>query len=257
VADQAGWQDVLESELRAVGRELEMAPAGDLTAAVRQRLEGQAVRHRRMPGRWTGARHRRLAWRAALVVVVAVLAALIAIPPGRAVVIRVLRFAGVELRQEPGPVRSPGTSGSLPGERRMPLQQARHQVSFPILVPAVLGRPGQVVVSDHGRVVSLIYRRTRYGQLRLDEFAGHLDTVYFRKFVSLRMLNEVAVNGTKGAWIKGPHELVYVTRSGTPAIASARLTTGNTLIWGTSQVALRLEGNLTKAAALAIASSAR
>ena len=153
-------------------------------------------------------------------------------------------------------MRSPGTSGSLPGERGMPLQQARHQVSFPILVPAVLGRPGQVVVSDRGRVVSLIYRRTQYGQLRLDEFAGHLDTVYFRKFVSLRLLNEVAVNGTKGAWIKGPHELVYVTRSGTPAIASARLTTGNTLIWGTSQVALRLEGNLTKAAALAIARSA-
>jgi hypothetical protein len=256
VADRTGWQDVLESELRAVGRELEVTPASDLTAAVRQRLEGQPVRQSRAPGWTADARHRRLAWRAALVVVVAVLAALIAVPPGRAVVIRVLRFAGVEFRQEPGPVRSPGTSGSLPGERRMPLQQARHQVSFPILVPAVLGRPGEVVVSDRGRVVTLIYRRTRYGQVRLDEFAGHLDTLYFRKFVSLRMLNEVQVNGTTGAWIKGPHELVYITRSGTSAIASARLTTGNTLIWGTSQVALRLEGNLSKAAALAIASSA-
>jgi len=43
---------------------------------------------------------------------------------------------------------------------------------------------------------------------------------------------------------------------GTPAIASARLTTGNTLIWGTRQVALRLEDNLGKTAALAIANSA-
>jgi hypothetical protein len=49
---------------------------------------------------------------------------------------------------------------------------------------------------------------------------------------------------------------MYITRDGTPAAASARLTTGNTLIWGTGQVALRLEGNLGKAAALAIASSA-
>jgi hypothetical protein len=51
--------------------------------------------------------------------------------------------------------------------------------------------------------------------------------------------------------------LLYVTRDGTPAAASARLTTGNTLIWGTRQVALRLEGNLSRMAALAIASSAR
>jgi hypothetical protein len=256
VADRAGWQDVVESELRAAGRELEVPPASDLTAAVRQRLEGQAVRRRRMPGRETGARHRRLAWRAALIVVVAVLAALIAVPQGRAVVIGVLRFAGVELRQEPGPARSPGRSASLPGERRMPLENVRHRVSFPLLVPAALGRPGEVVVSDRGRVVSLIYRRTRYGLVRLDEFAGHLDTVYFQKFVSLRMMTEVEVNGTKGAWIRGPHELLYITRDGTPATASARLTTGNTLIWGTSQVALRLEGNLSKAAALAIAGSA-
>jgi hypothetical protein len=246
----------MESELRAVGRALEVPPAGDLTAAVRQRLEGQGVRRRRIRGPGKDARHRRLAWRAALVVVVAVLAGLIAVPQGRAVVISVLRFAGVEFRPQPGPARSPGRSASLPGERRMPLEQARHQVSFPILVPAALGRPGTVVVSDRGRVVSLIYRRTPYGPVRIDEFAGHLDTVYFRKFVNLRKMTEVEVNGAKGAWIKGPHELVYITRDGTPAAASARLTTGNTLIWGTRQVALRLEGNLSKAAALAIASSA-
>jgi hypothetical protein len=49
---------------------------------------------------------------------------------------------------------------------------------------------------------------------------------------------------------------MYVTRDGTPAVASARLTTGNTLIWGNRQVALRLEGNLSKTEALAIAGSA-
>jgi hypothetical protein len=246
----------MEPELRAAGRGLEVPPASDPTAAVRQRLEGQAVRRRHRSGPGTDARHRRLVWRAALVVVAALLAVLIAVPQGRAVVIGVLRFAGVELRQEPGPVPSPGSSASLPGQRRMPLANARHQVSFPILVPAALGRPGEVVVSDGGRVVSLIYRRTPDGLVRLDEFAGHLDQVYFQKFLSLRMMTEVEVNGTKGAWIKGPHELVYITRDGSSAAASARLTTGNTLIWGTGQVALRLEGNLSKTAALAIANSA-
>jgi hypothetical protein len=39
--------------------------------------------------------------------------------------------------------------------------------------------------------------------------------------------------------------------------APARLTTGNTLIWSAPQATLRLEGNIGKAAALTIASSAR
>jgi hypothetical protein len=91
----------------------------------------------------------------------------------------------------------------------------------------------------------------------MDEFAGHLDPVFFQKFVYLGNVTQVRVNGRKGLWIRGPHELLYITRDGTPAAASARLTTGNTLIWGTRGVALRLEGNLTRAAALTIASSAR
>jgi hypothetical protein len=256
MADRAGWQRAAESELRAAGRELEVPPASDLTATVRQRLEGRAVRRPQLPALGTGILSRRLGWRAALVVVVAFLAVLIATPQGRAVIIHVFRFAGVELGQEPGPVPSTGSSASLPGERRMSLEKARHQVSFPVLVPAVLGRPGVVAVSDGGRVASLIYRRTPYGQLRMDEFAGHLDPVFFQKFVHFGNVTEVEVNGAKGLWIKGPHELMYITRDGTPAAASARLTTGNTLIWGIRQVALRLEGSFGQAAALAIANSA-
>jgi hypothetical protein len=257
VADQAGWLDAVESELRAVGRDLDVPPARDLTVAVRQRLEGRPVRRRHVPGLGTGARRRRPGWRVVLVVVAAFLAVLIATPQGRAAIIHVFRFAGVELRQEPGPVRSPTSIPSLPGERSTSLDKARHQVSFPILVPTALGQPAQVVVSDGGRVVSLIYRRTPYGLVRIDEFAGHLDQIYFEKLVHVSDVTQVKVNGTAGLWIKGPHELLYVTRDGTPVTASARLTTGNTLIWGTGQVALRLEGNLGKTTALAIADSAR
>ena len=246
----------MESELRAAGRELEVPPAGDLTAAVRRRLEGQAAGHRRVPAPGAGILRLRLGWRAALILAVAFLAALIATPQGRAVISHAFRFGGVEIRQGPGPARSPGSHAALPGERQMPLEQARRQASFPVLVPAALGRPGEVVVSDRGRVVSLFYRRTPYGLVRIDEFAGRLDQVYFEKFAGLRNVTRVAVNGTKGLWIKGPQELVYITRSGVPVIASARLTTGNTLVWGTRQVVFRLEGNLGKAAALAIASSA-
>ncbi|HEV2259970.1 MAG TPA: hypothetical protein VGS06_43230 [Streptosporangiaceae bacterium] len=256
MADRGGWLDAVESELRAVGRDLEVPPARDLTVVVRQRLEGRAVRRHHVPGLRTSALRRRPVWRAVLVVVAALLAALIATPQGRAVVNHVFRFAGIELRQGPGPVGSPVRSPSLPGERSTALEKARHRVSFPILVPTALGQPTQVVVSDAGRVVSLIYSRTPYGLVRMDEYAGHVDQIYFEKLVHFSAVTQVEVNGTTGLWIKGPHELLYVTRDGATDIASARLTTGNTLIWGTRQVALRLEGNLGKATALAIANSA-
>ena len=255
MGDRPGWQGPVEAELLAVGRSLEVPPAGDLTAVVRQRLEGRAPSRRHGPA--LGPLRGRLGWRAALVVLAALLVVLIATPQGRAAIAHVFRFAGVEIRQGPGPARHPGSRASLPGQHGMSLERARRQVSFPILVPAALGRPGEVVVSDRGRVVSLIYRRTPYGLVRLDEFAGHLDQFVFEKFVHSGDVTEVRVNGTRGLWIKGPQELVYITRDGTTVAASARLTTGNTLIWGTRQVAVRLEGNLTRTAALAIADSAR
>ena len=254
MGDRAGWQGPVEAELRAVGRSLEVPPVGDLTVAVRQQLEGRAPGRRYKPA--LGIRHSRLGWRAALVALAALLVVMVATPQGRAAIAHVFRFAGIELRQEPGPARHPGSRASLPGQRGMSLERARRQVSFPILVPAALGRPGEVVVSDRGRVVSLIYPRTPYGLVRIDEFAGHLDQLVFEKFVHSGDVTEVRVNGARGLWVKGPQELVYITRDGIPVAASARLTTGNTLIWGTRQVAVRLEGNLTRTAALAIADSA-
>jgi hypothetical protein len=130
-------------------------------------------------------------------------------------------------------------------------------VAFPILVPAKLGQPAAVTVSDGGRVATLIYVHTPYGQVRLDEFDGHLDPVYFEKFVQAENITEVRLNGTKGLWVTGPQEIVYVRSDGTIMQASARLTTGSTLIWGTPRVVLRLEGGFSKAAALDVAASAR
>lgn len=256
MAERTDWQRALESELRTIGGQLDVPPADDCSAAVRQRLEVRTAR-RRLPAAGPGTFVRRPGWRAALVLVLAALAVLLATPQGRAVISHVFRLAGVEIRQRPGPARSPRTPASMPGERRMSLERARHRVSFPILVPAALGRPVEVEVSGGGRVVSLVYHRTRYGTVLVDEFAGHVDSIVFEKFVHFRDVTKVEVNGREGLWVKGPQMLIYVNRAGIPVMASARLTTGNTLIWGAGQVALRLEGNLGKRAALTIASSAR
>jgi hypothetical protein len=50
---------------------------------------------------------------------------------------------------------------------------------------------------------------------------------------------------------------VYVRSDGTVVQASARPTTSSTLSWDAPRVVLRLEGGFGKAAALAVAASAR
>jgi hypothetical protein len=262
MADRSDQQAELESELRALSLRLEVRTAGDVTRAVRHRLETrQAGRRRgiRVPGLLP--RQRR--WRVAVIAAAALLLLLAATPQGRAAIGHVLRFDRIELRQAPGPVpasataSAPASGPSLPGSRLMTVARARHQVGFPVLVPTSLGQPSKVVVSDGGRVVSLIYGRTPFGQVRLDEFDGHLSQLMFEKFVLMRNVSKVLVNGDKGLWITGPQELLYIRRDGTSAAASAEFTTGNTLIWGTPRVALRMEGGFGKAAAVAIATSAR
>src|SRR5215472_13510172 len=136
MADRADWQRALESELRATSRQLDVPTAGESSAAVRPRLEARAATHRHMPRVRPGNFARRPAWRAALILVLAALAVLLATPQGRAVITHVLRLAGVEIRQGPGPVPSPRVSPSLPGEQRMSLAKARHEVAFPLMVPA-------------------------------------------------------------------------------------------------------------------------
>ena len=201
-----------------------MPPAAEPTAVVRQRLETerrQRARQRRRARPGSAARWRvRILyprWRAALIAALTVVALAVAIPQSRAAIAHVLRLDGVEW----------------------------------------LGQPTTVTVSDGGRVATLSYDRTPYGQVRLDEFAGHLDQVYFEKFVQVDSATEVRLNGAKGLWVPGPQEVIYVRSDGTIAQASARLTTGRTLIWGTPRVVLRLEGGFSKTAALAVADSAR
>jgi hypothetical protein len=250
------WQDALGSELSALSTRLDVPPAAEQGTAVRQRLEApqRQMARPQLIARWRG-RILYPRWRAAVILALTVVTMAVAIPQSRAVIAHVLRLDGVELRQAPGP--SPARHPSLPGEQRTSLEQARRRAAFPILVPAKLGMPTVVTVSDSGRVATLSYDRAPYGQVRLDEFDGHLDPVYFEKFVHLVNVTKVRLNGMTGLWVTGPQEIVYVRSDGTVVQSSARLTTGSTLIWGTPRVVLRLEGGFSKEEALAVAASAR
>jgi hypothetical protein len=143
----------------------------------------------------------------------------------------------------------------LPGEHRTDLAGAAAEVGFGVRLPAGLGAPARVTVTDD-RVVSVLYppRAGRPG-VRLDEFAGTLG-VMWEKYTGVGVAEPVDVAGHRGLWFRQPVNLVYVDRAGVAHPESARLTTG-TLVWTVGALTFRLDGAGPREAAVAIAAGVR
>lgn len=248
----------VEALLADLGRHLDLPSGADPVPGVLARLaepEPSAA-----DGRWVGRRR----VRRSLVAAVAAIALVAAVTPaGQAAVSRVVHAFGVVLRL--GSPSAPDRSERLPGETPVPgpssaaLERARAQVGFPLLAPAALGVPDQVLVSDGGRVVSLVYRagpgRPAPGaggvSARLDEFAGAVEPLFYKTLDVPAEFLELPGGGS-AVWIDRPHDVVYVGADGKPRTASAHLA-ARTLIWEAGGVTLRLEGAFTRDQAIAVA----
>ncbi|MGQ5261565.1 hypothetical protein ACTWLT_12470 [Micromonospora sp. ZYX-F-536] len=234
----------LERELRDLSTWLETPDPPDVTARVRAQLTAPAPRRRR--------------WGAC--VAAALVALLVAVlPPGRAALADamagLLRFAGVTVVTSSAPELPVGTPSPLPSQRAAALDEAQRAVRFPIRLPAKLGPPEQVLVADPDgtgacRVATLLYDA---GALRIDAFDGHLDLAFHKQTVRPGA-EWTQVDGDFAIWVGGPHVLAYVDRSGEVRRETARLA-ASTLIWQEGGVSYRLEGDLTKLEAIAIAGS--
>jgi hypothetical protein len=266
----------LDGALADLAAALEFPATPDLAGAVAARLDeapapGPArVRRGRLAGRpgW-----RRLAV-AALVAVLLAAAGLVASPGTREAVARRLglRGVGVELGGTP-----PTTVTTRPGERldlglgeRVTLAEARRRVGFRVLVPGAAGfrQPAAVHVNQAappGGRVDLVYR-SRAGLpaspftdvgLLLTEFQGRPTPQFIKKVAVLGMVEAVTVGGEPGYWFSGePHFFTYQDARGGVHEEQTRLA-GNTLIWQRGGLTLRLEGQISRREALAIAESLR
>ncbi|MEO3856751.1 hypothetical protein [Acrocarpospora sp. B8E8] len=273
--DISGFAE-LEAELRALSDALavpEPSPPADVARAVRATLEREVsdatapnrgvLRRFRLRGSdkaapnggmrasdpaASGRRRFRLRQKIAAVVATFLVVLIAATPQGRAAVVSILRFAGVEIRVgEPAPLPS-GASSPLPGERRVTLAEARTQVRFPLVVPTALGDPADVRIADGGRVVSMFWPG-----IRLDQYDGRLQSTW-RKEMGPPWPEEVTVDGVIGVWIQQPHGLQYTPATGPPQ--ELRLA-GPTLIWQHGPVGMRLEGPTTIVEARQLANSVR
>ncbi|MEV4562301.1 hypothetical protein AB0K12_00875 [Nonomuraea sp. NPDC049419] len=255
--------EAIEAELRALGDLLDTPapPPADVAAAVRTRLtpapapdtppgtsEAGGTREaeeRPDPPHVPQRRRRRVArWKVATAAVVAVAALVAATPQGRAAVVRILRFAGIELRvgdSTPPPVT---TTAPLPGERSV----APTEVPRTARTPAALGPPQRTTVSDGGRVVSMFWP----DGIRLDQFDGTLDPYLFKQ-LGPPYPDFTEVGGRTAWWIKGDHPLGYIRRQDGTEVPLRQA--GPTLIWQHGTLNLRLEGLKSKEEAVRVAES--
>jgi hypothetical protein len=225
----------VDDHLRAL--ELEWPPEPDVSGAVRARLEARP-RRRLLPR---------------IAVPIAVLVLIAAVPSARSTVLDWLGIGGETIERVP---EAPShTATPLDLGTRVPLPRDA-------LVPAALGRPEAVY--EAGDVVTLLYRprlglpeseHTGAGAL-LEQFPGRTRAEYVRKQAGPHTrVDRVTVGGEPGFWIAGAeHGLLYEDPSGAIVEARARLA-GNALVWRHGDRTLRLEADIPKSRALAIARS--
>jgi hypothetical protein len=239
--------DRLVADLMALGRSVPTRPVDD--AFVRRVATAVATGAVGPVPRRTAAPSRRV--QAAVAALVAVVVGALAVPPVRAAVADLFGFGGVLVREEPGP--APSTAPPPPGVTSdLTLAEAADLVPFRPAVPAALGDPDGVEVSADRRVLSLTWE-TDDGPVRLDQIGARLDYAFAKSATGVEF---VTVAGDFALWFPEPHEVVVLEPDGTARRETARLA-GHTLIWERGTVTMRLEGDLGKARAVAVAETVR
>ena len=238
----------LERELRELGDRLEWPPTPDVAAAVSARVDSAPARRRPWP-------RRRVALAVALGVVLAGLVATLAVPSARTAVLRWLGIGSVQIvHVDELPPVTPAT-GPLPG-RAVSLAEARRTVPFPLLdPPAELGPPDRVLLLHGGRGATLVWDDGGTPRLAVTQLPGAPAPWLVGKLIPPgTSAVEFREEGRAAVWITGRQHQVAVLdpRTGQPIFDSARLA-GNTLLVDRGTLTLRVEGDLSRSQALAIA----
>jgi len=239
--------DRLELELLDLGRRLDLPPAPNLAAAVHARLA-------------PAPRRRVRALVLAFLLLALALGAAMAVPPARSAILDFLGLRGVRIErvEELPPVPpAPAAGSGLDLGERTTASRAGERAGFALVLPEELGRPDEVWFDSRlpGGVVTFVYR-TPGKPFLLAQFRGRTDPGLVKKAIEPGTRIEfVEVDGEPGYWLAGrPHVFAFEDADGEFRPDTIRLA-GNTLLWERGELTLRLEANVTKARALAIARS--
>jgi hypothetical protein len=240
--------DEWEQQVRETAVTFPYPATPDVASAVRQRLTKRAPR--------TGLARRRVAWAVALLVLI--IGGLLAVPPVRAAVWRIIRAGAITIFvNEPTPTHVSPATAVPPTPTLQPinefffdlaepitLAEAQAQARYPLLLPTYpddLGEPDQVYLHGTAWPVTIILIWLEPGQpdeVRLSLYYIEADNYAYKGAENLEI---TTVNGRDALWLEAPH--TFQLRDGR---SPRRLfVEGQVLIWWTDEsVTYRLESGL-------------
>jgi len=201
---------------------------------------------------------------AAVVVIVATIALIAAIPGSRNAVADWLGLRGVRIEQPRTPEDLVPAGTDLALGTPTTLSKARRSVDFTVSIPTELGPPDAVHLSRRppGGRVSLLYlpsdRFPAAGRddvgLLVSEFTAEINDGVLGKILATdSTLERITVDGRRGYWISGgPHIVGVLDRNGDLYQDRTRLA-ANTLLVQDGDRILRIESALSRDEAIAIA----
>ena len=255
----------LESSLRALGPRVDFPETPALSVAVAERLPAPAPSARRS----SAPSARRSSAPALALTTVALLAGfLVASPGAREAVADWFGIGGVRIVYQDPPLDARPEGGTLGLGERVSLTEAQGRVDFPLrlLAPAQLGLPDEsyVALARGFEQVAFVYG-PRQGiapevrdktALLFTQFAGSFDGPFMKKLAVSSSVEPVEVDGAFGFWVEGEHVIRYEGPDGGLRTESSRLA-ASTLLWEVDGITYRLEGDLPKERALALAHTVR
>jgi hypothetical protein len=249
----------LEQALVRLGADLAFPETPDIAGSVRRRL-GERPRRAalRLPERRTIA--------VALALLALAVGVAMAVPPARAAILEFFHLRGATVRQvETLPRVEDHIAAALELGEPVSLDEAARRAQFEVLVPEELGDPDGVYSSSLlvGGKVSLVYRprddlpRSRFtgvGVL-ITELRADINPSFVDKLADqVTRIERLTVDGEPAVWLEGgPHVVFFDTPSGFGE-DQARLA-GNTLLFERGNLLVRIEGNMSREQAIAIAES--
>lgn len=240
----------LEQRLVALGRELDVPDAPDVAPRVLVEIAARPPVARRRP--------RRLVF-ALAVVVLAALVATLAIPDARSALLRFLQIGGarIELVDELPPVPQTPPELELALGERVPLAEARSRTAFELL--ELEDEPDAVYLGERGTVWFLYGGPDEVRLLLAQTPRVAVDETFILKKLAGQgtTVEPLTVRGERAYFVSGePHVVALLDANGAQYEESARLAR-DVLVWDEDGRTVRIEGDLSKDQALAVAGSLR
>jgi hypothetical protein len=238
--------DPLEQRLKVLGAAISFPPTPDLVESWQSDLAPSA-KPRHYPRLWL---------RAVAVALITTVVSVGLIPGARSAIADLLGLGGVGITIADIPEVA---ISSLPTGERSSVEVVGSTISFSLLFPTTLDDPDEIYLDNTvpGGLVTMVYGhgKTSY-RMVITEFSGVFNEQIARKTISPQTLVQpVDVNANPGLWIHGsPHSLMLIDTNGHPREDTTRLV-GNTLLFQSDSITVRIESRLDLAETLQIAQS--